>query len=488
MTIRERNAHLLRRFAMGATLDELAFYEGKSLDEVLGHLLDFEREETAFPVSPYSFFLNADGNLNGQPQRAVAWWTVNMCVTDRPALDRLNLFWHDHFAVSAEKVKSGVIMLYHLETMRKHGHGKFRDLLGAMTVDPAMLVWLDGAQNIKGTPNENYGRELLELFTMGEGKYTETDVLEASRALTGWGYRTLFVQGQGNEENKRQIFGAALKGQQLVVPAFSKSLFDDGEKTILGKTANFDTDSLLDLLCERDETVDYVTTKLWEFYAYDDPEEKVKRRLARVWKETDGDIKSLLVAIAASDEFWSDRCVRKRIKSPVDFVIAIVRQLDRKEVWLADREPDAPIDTPAGNTLISTGNALNTFMSQQGMALLYPPDVAGWNWGEGWITTATMLERIKLSTLLTGPNSSNGTLDSLRESFAASGKEATAESIVDHVIEKFDAEVDDERKALIVVAFENAGGVSAMSDNAAAKRALTPVITALFAMPEFHLC
>ena len=473
---------------MGATLEELAFYEGKPLDEVLDHLLDFEREEKAFPVSPYSFFLNDDGNLNGQPQRVVAWWTVNMCVTDCPARDRLTLFWHDHFAVSADKVKSGVIMLYHLETMRKHAHGSFRDLLGAMTVDPAMLLWLDGDQNIKGTPNENYARELLELFTMGEGKYTETDVLEAARALTGWGYRTLFVRGQGNEENKRQIFGAAKKGHHLVVPAFSETLFDDGQKTILGKTANFDVDSLLDMLCARDETVGYITTKLWEFYAYDNPEERVKRRLKKVWKDTDGDIHALLVAIAESDEFWSERCVRKRIKSPVDFVVTIVRQLNRKEVWLADREPDAPIEVPAGNTLLATGNALNRFMSQQGMALLYPPDVAGWNWGDEWITSGSMLERIKLAALLTGPNSSNGTVDSLRRSFQASGNEVTAEAVVGHVLDKFDAQVDDERRALMVAAFEAAGGLSAMGDNNAMKLALTPVITSLFAMPEFHLC
>ncbi|MCH8978993.1 MAG: DUF1800 family protein, partial [Armatimonadetes bacterium] len=130
-------------------------------------------------------------------------------------------------------------------------------------------------------------------------------------------------------------------------------------------------------------------------------------------------------------------------------VIAIVRQLNRKEFWLADRPADATIDTPAGATLIGTGNALNARMAQQGMALLYPPDVAGWNWGKDWITSGSMLERIKIAALLIGPNSSNGTVDSLRASFGASGKEATAEAIVDHVLQKFDADVDDERKALM---------------------------------------
>ena len=486
MTEQQQIRHLLRRFGLGASLSEVARYEKIGINRAIDDILDFDKPDTGCPISPWEFVFQEDGRVLLDPPRMAAWWAMRMLLTDRPSYERLTLFWHDHFAVSAGKVQSGLLMLNYLKTLRKNAAGDFRTLLDAVTKDPAMMRWLDADTNIRGKPNENYARELLELFTIGIGNYTERDVQETARALTGWSLRNIYKQGD-QESTKAQVLKAAKDGPPLVTPTFSPRVHDNGTKTILGVTDRFDTEKTLDLLVDHPQTAQYVTTKLWEFYAYPNPEEQVRERLARSYFDSNRDIRAVLHTITQSEEFWSEKCLRTLVKSPVDFIIAFLRQLERSESILEQRGKDATETTPATAYIIGVGNALLTLMDRQGMRLLYPPDVAGWDWGEGWISTTNMLERVRFADLLLGPARGIGTVESIRRSLRDSGQPINTETAVKVIAEKFDAEPTREQQKLLVDAMDAAGGIDAVVQEGTTDTSLLPVVKLIFAMPEYQL-
>ncbi|MCH8274679.1 MAG: DUF1800 domain-containing protein [Armatimonadetes bacterium] len=486
MTERDKIVHLLRRFGLGAAPSEVDAYEKIGLNRAIDDVLDFEKPESRFPVSPWEFFFQEDGQVQLNANRLAGWWVMRLIHTDRPSLDKLTIFWHDHFAVSAQKVESGVLMLYYLETLTKHAGGAFRDLLGAITKDPAMMRWLDSETNIKGNPNENYGRELLELFTIGIGNYTEKDVQETARALTGWSLRTVFRQGDA-ESTRRQIVNSITNGPRLITAAFSRGLHDETQKTILGKADTFDTEGVLYFLAGRPETARYITTKLWEYYAYPNPERVISDRLTRVFTDSKGDIKSVLLSILNSDEFWSDRCARALIKSPVDLTIAFIRQLEISEQLLEERDTNATETTPIPQSIIGIAGALLNAMNNQGMLLLYPPDVAGWTWGQGWISTNNMLERIRFADLVAGPSPGQSLANAVRSDMLKQGKRLTSRDVVDVVLERFDVDAADGQVETFVRGLVSGGGVAGVMDQENGNTALHPLIKLIFAMPEFHL-
>ena len=185
MTKEERIAHLLRRFGFGASFAEMEFYSPLGEDGTIERLIEYEKVPEGFDVSPARF---AQENQQGvellRMPAVVGWWTLRMLSTQRPLQEKLTLFWHDHFAVSASKVNQPLMMLDYLNTLRAGASGKFRSLLLSVSRDPAMIRWLDNETNVKGKPNENFAREIMELFTLGIGNYTEADVQEAARAFT----------------------------------------------------------------------------------------------------------------------------------------------------------------------------------------------------------------------------------------------------------------------------------------------------------------
>lgn len=484
MEAREQIPHLLRRFGLGTTPEELSKYGSMTPAKALESMLDFERSKEDFPVTPWEFVVQPKGDIQFDSARFSRWWALRMVLTQTPAREKLTLFWHDHFAVSGEKVEFGPLMYGYLQILGANGLGDFRTLLGRVSTCPAMLRWLDGDVSIKGQANENFGRELMELFTLGIGHYTEKDVQEVARAFTGWSLRTLYRGGGTDAARRTQLRESIVYSRPLVASAYSPELNDDGVKTILGKTGRFDGNAVLDMLADHPQTARNICTKLWEFYAYPNPEPAVVQRLAKVYTDNKRDIRSVLLAIATGKEFWSDRCLRAQIKCPVDFTVAFVRQLGLRDKILALRKPNAgPLD-PIPPDIQAVADLVLGAMRKQGMTLLYPPDVAGWDWGTNWVSPAMMIERMRLADLVVGRGRAQATVDS----FKTLGEQTSSEAIVDAFLVRFDVSAPPDKKAVLVQALEKAGGPKAFKSNATAANAIRALVKLTFAMPDYQFC
>lgn len=485
LTKQEKIAHLLRRLGLGASVSEMEFYEPLGVDATIDRLLNYEKVEEGFDVKPTAFAnKNKDGRIQLNMPQLVSWWALRMLTTQRPLQEKLTLFWHDHFAVSASKVNQLPMMYQYNETLRKYANGSFRDLLLAMSKDAAMIKWLDNDTNVRGKPNENFAREIMELFTLGIGNYTEKDIQEAARAFTGWNFRLNIPPGRGRQNQRPgpELLAEMMeRGEQLFVFSLRPNLHDSGTKTILGNEGNFDGDDVCGILVGKPETAKYISKKLWEWFAYENPDEKIVQRLAKVYFDGGLNIKKMLQAIVESDEFWSDKCVRKLVKNPVDFTIATFRQ-----IGLGPSVLEAVKTANEPRLALAASRGVDQLMERQGMRLLFPPDVAGWDWGTAWISSATMVERIKVADAIFAGRAAQ------RGPFAAellSGKpQSTPEDVVESLLKVFDANVAPERKKALVEAVQSNGGADAASNPRQAPALLNAVCRVLFAAPEYQFC
>lgn len=281
-------------------------------------------------------------------QRLALWWADRMVATPRPLEEKLTFFWHGHFATSESKVRDYRMMLVQNRMLRAQASGSFRDLLLGIMRDPAMLVYLDNGENVKGHPNENFGRELLELFTLGVGNYTEEDIREASRAFTGWTNDVLEFR-------------------------FDSDLHDAGPKTFLGRQGDFGGEDIVDIILEQPATAEYIAAKLYRFFVRDQISDSTRTALGEILRDADYQVKPLLRAIFLSRDFYSQPSVATQIKSPVQLFVSTYRKFG------IETTPTVP--------------DFNNLTSALGQSLLYPPNVAGWSGGRTWITPATLLER-----------------------------------------------------------------------------------------------
>lgn len=285
------------------------------------------------------------------------WWFRRMLKTKAPLREKMTLFWHDHFATSIQKVKQPALMIQQNLLFRGHALGSFKQLTEAVLMDPAMVLYLDTQSSRKGQPNENFAREVMELFTLGEGNYTEQDVRESARAFTGYGLNRL----DGTvEHNSKQ--------------------WDESPKTIFGKTGPFNGCDVIGLIFEKPEVARFMAKKIWEFFVYENPVETAIESLAATLRKSDYQLAPLLREIFLSREFYSVGAMRSQIKSPLQFIISSLKQLEIS---------DPPMGFPI------------TAQQQLGQVLFMPPNVAGWDWGQAWINTNTLLTRYNLSGFLT---------------------------------------------------------------------------------------
>jgi uncharacterized protein (DUF1800 family) len=278
-----------------------------------------------------------------------AWWLREMLSTSSPLTERLTLFWHSHFATSQQKVRANQLMYRQNVLLRSEALGNFGTLLRAVSKDPAMLVYLDNAGSRRQAPNENFAREVMELFTLGEGHYGERDIKEAARAFTGWS-----LDRDTGEYRYRPFF------------------HDAGEKTVLGRTGRLDGDDVIDILLARPETARFIVAKLWRELISPTPEAAEVERLAADFRRARYEVKPLVRALLASDAFWAPGNRASLVKSPVDLVVGTLRTFDIR-----------PIDMrPAAIACAALGQ--NPFS---------PPNVKGWPGGEAWINSSTLLGR-----------------------------------------------------------------------------------------------
>ena len=364
-----RAAHLLRRAGFGPTPDEVAAFAPLSVEEAADRLLAFDA------VSDDDLAARApkpEGE-SPRPQELARWWLLRMIHTPRPLQERMTLFWHGLLTSSLNKVgarRSGLLLAQN-EFLRAHAVGSFRDILTGISRDPAMLLYLDGDGSAKAHPNENYARELMELFSLGIGHYTETDVREAARAFTGW-----------------QVTRA---GEAV----FRPERWDEGSKTVVGATGAFRGDDVVDVILRQPATATYLPGRLWGFFAYPDPEPDLLARLGQNFVASGFSVRALLRAVLTAPEFYSHRAYRALVKSPVELVAGAARQLG----------------------LGGAGEGFAEACAQMGQQLFNPPSVAGWPGGPAWLSSATWFARVNFfNGLLDGPGRfAAGRADSARE-------------------------------------------------------------------------
>ncbi len=298
------------------------------------------------PVANQFFYWLRASRL--ETHRVAYWWANRMLTSPRPFEEKMALFWHGHFATSEDKVRDYRKMLRQLELFQRAGRGNFRTLLIGAAQDPAMLAFLDAGINVKGAPNENFAREIMEMFSMGVGHYSEQDIREAARAFTGWNHRGLEFH-------------------------VDREKHDDGEKTVLGRTGRFDGVDVIDLILAQPVTAEYVASRLYAFFVREAPDAALRQRLGDLLRTHHYEIAPFMEAVFLSRDFYAPESVATHIKSPVELLISTYRQLELKAV------PGMP--------------DFNEISGGLGQRLMYSPTVAGWAGGRSWVTPGLLIQR-----------------------------------------------------------------------------------------------
>ena len=358
---REDIFHAFARAGFGCDHTAASKWEGKNSSELANHFLKESENAKTFDLirSDDPSLLSKKGLSKEERDKVERnsrlsqidlnkFWLNKMITNDSGFIEKLTFFWHDHFAT---KIFNPWFIQKQLNTIRNLALAPFRELLLAMISDPAMLLFLNNQQNRVGAINENFAREFLELFTIGRGNYSETDIQEIARALTGW--RT---DVKGNSR-------------------FEPRLFDRTQKTVFGKTGNFSAEEIVDLVLSDKRTARFLAAKFYAFYISEEPDDKIINELADHYFKTNYDTAKLLVHIFSSDFFYQNKYHGARIKSPVELLVGIYRLVPVRYEG----------DDPNSN--------LQRLMGQ---VLLFPPGVAGWSWGKAWIDSSSLLFRLEL--------------------------------------------------------------------------------------------
>ncbi|OJJ23583.1 hypothetical protein BKI52_04265 [marine bacterium AO1-C] len=354
--------HLLWRAGFGATIQDMQAYKNQSITKVVDDLFAKSAQITPLKISNAKPLERQKIRMMSRDERRamrrksrqqvrqlnIAW--VERMVDGKNSLrEKMTYFWHGHFACQNRNI---YFIQNQINTIRKHALGNFKDLVMAIAKDPAMLLFLNNQQNRKQHPNENFARELMELFTLGRGNYTEKDIKEAARAFTGWGINRRTYEFR-----------------------FRARLHDFDDKTFLGKTGNFNGEDIIDIILKQEQTARFITEKIYRFFVNDIPDERIINQLARKFYQSNYDIAALMQNIFTADWFYQKRNIGAKIKSPVELLVGIRRNFD--------------IDFIKKNSSLFIQKVL-------GQILLFPPNVAGWPGGQTWIDSSTLMFRLRL--------------------------------------------------------------------------------------------
>lgn len=381
-------AHLLARAGFGGTVAEVAGVMEAGVEKAVDGLMDFpdapveEQSKSGGPdlssIEGYpKNFSEIRKMMQGKTEEerkrlrnqlmqanrqaigeTMGWWLKRMATGPFPLQEKLALFWHGHFTSGAKEEKQASPMWVQNELHRTMGAGNFRAYVKAISRDPAMLDYLNNTQNRKANPNENYARELMELFTLGRDQYTENDIKESARAFTGWSH----------------------DGDDYV---FNKRDHDEGEKVFMGQRGNFNGDDIIEIILKHKACAPYMASRLWNYFAYEptDSDKEMIESLGNLLRESDWELRPVIRTILTSRAFYSERAVGTMIKSPIQLVIGTVRALG--------------IEMPNTRLVLAQ-------LAQMGQVPLQPPNVKGWPGGRLWINTSTLFVRYNTGVFLTG--------------------------------------------------------------------------------------
>jgi uncharacterized protein (DUF1800 family) len=343
--------HLLRRAGFGASASEISAYTAQPLDTTVDQLLDFSG---APADTPPAFLSDPDLGDWEKEFKLQAWWLDRMATTTTPLQEKLAFFWHGHFATSNSKVGDALLMYRQNALFRLLAAGNFRSLTQQMSLQPAMLLWLDNDINRVGNPNENFARELMELFTLGVNNYTQSDVEASAAAWTG----------HNCDDDDREAYH------------FYSDRHDGGQKTFMGQTRAWDGPDIIDYILNESATkkmvaARFIARKLWSFFAYPGPETTVLDTISQTFYDADLDVGQLVKAIFLQPEFMSDKAKQGLVRSPVEWIVACLRALG----------------------MSATDTNPQWWMDAMGQSLFEPPNVAGWSRNAYWLGTANVWAR-----------------------------------------------------------------------------------------------
>lgn len=368
----EDAAHLLRRTSFGATEAEIRAMSGRSPAQAAEDLLSYPQTLQSSAFAPLEAVSAGAGVKLVQGA-----WLWEMLYTPYPLRERLALVWSNHFVIASDKVKNVHALQDYLTLLRSNVLGRFGTFALEIARSPAMLRYLDNDQNRKGKPNENFSRELLELFTAGIGHYSETDVREGARGLTGWSY-------QGGRNQVREF---AEQPRFVAVPR----QHDAGRKTYLGQTGNFTPEDIVRMAAEHPATAARVAGKLWAAFVSSTPDAAGIQALAETYTKSGGDLRATVHGLLTSDAFYAPEHRTSLFRSPVEYVVGALRAMGRPRL-----EEKAVL-------------GLVTSAARMGQELLHPPTVKGWDGGREWINDTTLLLRMQAAAALTlGKNAPAG--------------------------------------------------------------------------------
>lgn len=487
---RQDAAHLLRRAGFGGTPEQIDRLAAMSRKQAVESLLNFdripdsaerptidryeppERRELRAMTDEQRQKIRMDRNRQDQANLHLMrrWWIDRMVTSPRPLQEKMVLFWHGHFTSGAREVRMPQALWNQNELFRRMAVGNFRTLLLEVSKDPAMLVYLNNAQNIKGRPNENYARELMELFTLGIGHYTETDIKEAARAFTGWSI---------DRETGEFLFRARQH--------------DDGVKTVLGRRGKLNGGDVIDAILAQPRAAEYVAGRMWTFFAGTEPPPNVRKHLGNVFRKNEYEIKPLLLAIFTHDAFYSDRVMYAEVKSPVELLVGTLRTLEIK-----------PTDL----------DAMVLALRMMGQELFQPPNVKGWDGGYDWLTSATLFNRYNaMARIISGTQDAaaarrrrmmspavddlamknDGPLSSPQSPFdpmplVRARKLASVEAVVDDFVARLIGRpLADERREVLIEALRSSLKSPADVGAAANADAIRELLMLIVATPEYQL-
>ncbi len=472
-------AHLLNRAGFGGTPEEIRKVMEMGPEAAVDWMMDFpdagadEQSQTDLPdftsIEGYpKDFRSLRELLAGKTQEermalqqqlmaanrqaifeTVRWWMNRMCYGQHPLQEKLVLFWHGHFTTSAKDEKIASLVWNQNELHRRMGAGNFREYVKQISRDPAMLDYLNNTQNKKAHPNENYARELMELFTLGIGNYTEDDIKQSARAFTGWTH----------------------EGDDFV---FRRYDHDDGVKQFMGRSGTFNGDDIIEIILQHPACAPYIASKMWKFFAYEELEEGLGESLGAMLKENGWELRPIIRTMLTSRGFYQPRAIGSQIKSPVQLVVGTIRQLG--------------LQTPNAQQLAFA-------MNQMGQVPLQPPNVKGWPGGRMWINTSTVFVRYNTCVYLAG-----GTMPGTfgirgiigKGQAGGSGKPGpevsgnfrpgaggSAQSIIEEWLTRLiQRPVEERQKQILLEAMEG------RTD----ERAVRNMIQLIMSMPEYQLC
>ena len=477
--------HLLRRAGFGARPDELATYGAMSTKQAVTALVDYDGvpdvvdsliSQPGYIGMTISGAFSPQSNINHARQR----WLFRKVHSDRQLQEKMTLFWHNHFATGYNKIAGALgaaegarylaakasedpgQVRGQLEMLRDNALGSFKDILLAIAKDTAMLVWLDGRTNTKAKPQENFGREIMELFTVGVGNYTEADVYAAARVFSGW---NLARPGTAADGSQHYEFSYIANNHEVTAKTFSFAVYPDGGKTIPARAAAAGMQDGIDLingLAAHPNTARYLATKLYRFFVREFGAVNVTfvNRVASVYLQAGGNMREVMREVLSSPEFWDGSAYFARYSWPVEFVTRAFKDV--------------------GWSGFSVNDAL-TPLSNMGQILFEPPDVSGWDLGQSWFSTSAMLARMNFASALAANQKFK-----LATSVKAANASKTPEALLAYVL---DALVSAQLDASVTTELSNyLHATGAWTGSDAQLQAKTPGLVHLVAgSPEYQL-